>query len=194
MSGFTANVLDITEKTSYLKTNKIKNISRIHHVKYDYSENETKFHVWQYSNIGPGKKFDVPVEPKAPRFEEKVQFYDSGNKFGFICERRKNPVLSDDFTCTEEACVLTFTSFTNLQCHLNFGRHHFEEKNKTQLAMVCDRWAKIFEGTVEQIIVNNKKSKWSTCYIKSAENRLGYARTNPKMTERGAKITFKQII
>ena len=49
-------------------------MSRIHHVKYDYKEDETKFHVWQYSNIGPGKKIDVPVEPKAPRFEEKVKF------------------------------------------------------------------------------------------------------------------------
>ena len=41
--------------------------------------------------------------------------------------------------------------------HLNFGCHQFKEKNKTQLAMVCDRWAKRFEGTVEQISVNNKK-------------------------------------
>ena len=55
-SGLTANVHDITEKKSYPKTNKIKNISRIHHVKYDYSEEKTKFHVLQYSNISPGKK------------------------------------------------------------------------------------------------------------------------------------------
>ena len=41
--------------------------------------------------------------------------------------------------------------------HLNFGCHQFKEKNKTQLAMVCDRCAKRFEGTVEQISVNNKK-------------------------------------
>ena len=61
--------------------------------------------------------------------------------------------------------------------HLNFGCHQFKEKNKTQLAMVCDRWAKRFEGTVEQISVNNKKKgKWSTCYINSAENGLGYTR------------------
>ena len=37
-SGFTPNVLDITERKSYPKTKKIKNISRIHHVKYNYSE------------------------------------------------------------------------------------------------------------------------------------------------------------
>ena len=58
--------------------------------------------------------------------------------------------------------------------------------------MVCDRWAKRFEGTVEQISVNNnKKSKLLTCYINSAKNWLGYTRTNPKMIERGTKIIFK---
>ena len=52
LSGFTVNVLDIAEKKSYPKAKKIQNISRIHHVRYDYSEAITKFHVWQYSSIG----------------------------------------------------------------------------------------------------------------------------------------------
>ena len=61
LSGFTANVLDIKERKSYAKTKKIKNILKIYHVKYDYSDkSQTKFHVCQYSNIGSGKKFDIP--------------------------------------------------------------------------------------------------------------------------------------
>ena len=55
LSGFTANVLDNAEEKSYPKTKKIQNISRIHHVRYNYSEAKTKFHVWQYSSIGRGK-------------------------------------------------------------------------------------------------------------------------------------------
>ena len=58
LSGFTAYVLDI---------------SKTHHVKYDYSDkSQKKFHVWQYSNIGPGKEFDKPSQPKAPKHEEKM--------------------------------------------------------------------------------------------------------------------------
>ena len=50
-------------------------ISKTHHVKYDYSDkSQTKFHVWQYSNIGPGKKFDIPSQPKVPKYEEKMKF------------------------------------------------------------------------------------------------------------------------
>ena len=130
---FTANVLDIAEKKSYPKTKKIQNISRIHHVRYDYIEAKTKFHVWQYSSIGPGKKSDVPTEPNASKFEEKVKFYNGGEKCGFVSEKRTNPAsLSDDLPCTEEACVLTFLSFAKLQHHLDFGHHHYEEKNATQ--------------------------------------------------------------
>ena len=72
LSGFTANVLDIRERKSYAKKKKIKNILKIDHVKYDYRDkSQTKFHVWQYSNIGPGKKFDIPSQPKAPKYEKK---------------------------------------------------------------------------------------------------------------------------
>ena len=89
-SGFTPNVLDITEKKSYLKTKKIKNISRIHHVKYNYSEAKTIFHAGQYSGISPGKKFEAPTISNAPKFEEKVGLYDGGKKFGFVSEKRES--------------------------------------------------------------------------------------------------------
>ena len=113
--GFTINVLHIAEKKSYPKTKKIQNISRIHHARYDYSEAIIKFHAWQYSSIGPRKKFDVPTEPNTSKFEGKVKFHNGGEKFGFVSEKRKNPAsLSDDLPCTEEACVLMFLSFAKL--------------------------------------------------------------------------------
>ena len=117
----------------------------------DYSEAKTNFHVWQYSSIGPGKKFDVPTEPDAPRLEEKVKFYDGLQKFGFVSEKRKNLAsLSDYLPFTEEACVLTFLSFAKLQRHLDFGHHHYDEKNPMQLARVSDKWVKRLERTIEQ--------------------------------------------
>ena len=80
LSGFTAYVLDI---------------SKTHHVKYDYSDkSQTKFHVWQYSNIGPGKKFDIPSQPKAREYEEKMKFYDGGEKFGFVCDKKEHSATS----------------------------------------------------------------------------------------------------
>ena len=130
LSAFTTNVLNIAEKKLYPKTKKIHNISRIHHVRYNYSEAKSNFHVWYYSSIGSRKKIDVPTEPNAPKVEEKVKFDDEGEKFGFVSEKKKNPAsLSGDLACTEEACVLTFPPFTKLQYHLDFGHHHYEGKN-----------------------------------------------------------------
>ena len=50
------------------------------------------------------RKIDAPTESKAPKFEEKVKFYDGVEKFGFVYKKRKSPAsLSDDLPCTEEA-------------------------------------------------------------------------------------------
>ena len=68
-----------------------------------------------------------------------------------MSEKRKSPAsLSGDLSCTEEACVLMFPSFAKLQRHLDFGHHHYEEKNAMHLARVSDKWIKRFEGTIEK--------------------------------------------
>ena len=86
------------------------------------------------------EKTVVPTDPNTPKFEEKVNFYDSGEKFGFVSEKRKNPAsLSEDLPCTEEAYVLTFSSFLKLQHHLDFGPHHYEGKNAMQLAIISSK-------------------------------------------------------
>ena len=45
LSEFTANVPGIPEKKLYPKTKKIQKIPKLHHVRYDFSEAKTKFHV-----------------------------------------------------------------------------------------------------------------------------------------------------
>ena len=70
LCGFTANVLDIKERKTYDKLKQIKDISKVHHVKYLYDGPEKQYHVWQYSNIGPGKKFVISGKPEAPVYEE----------------------------------------------------------------------------------------------------------------------------
>ena len=159
LSGFTVNVLDIKERKSYAKTKKIKNILKIHHVKYDYSDkSQTKFHVCNIGNIGPGKKIDTTSQPKVPKYEEKMKFYDGGEKFGFVSDKKEHSATSSHKSpCTNESCILTFQSFAKLERHLNFGHHCYKERNATKLAMVADKWVKRFEGTVEQRSSNADK-------------------------------------
>ena len=55
LCGFTANVLNIKEKKTYHKLKQIKDISKIHHVKYLYDDNKLQYQEWQYSGIGIGR-------------------------------------------------------------------------------------------------------------------------------------------
>ena len=130
LSGFTANVLDVKERKFYAKTKKINHISKIHYVKYDYSEtSQTKFYVWQYSNIGEGKKFEIPSQPKALKYEEKMKFYDGGEKIDFVSNKKElSATSSHEFPCTDESCILTFQSFAKLERHLNFRHHRYKER------------------------------------------------------------------
>ena len=63
--SFTANVLDVRGQ-KYTKQTQIKNISKIHHVKYIYDDTKKEYHVWQFSEIGQGRKYEVKEHPVAP--------------------------------------------------------------------------------------------------------------------------------
>ena len=74
LCGFTAIVLDIRGQ-KYAKQTHIKNISKIHHVKYIYDDTKNEYQMWQFSEIGQGKKYEVKGHPVAPFYEEKMPFF-----------------------------------------------------------------------------------------------------------------------
>ena len=126
------------------------------------------------------------------KFEEKVIFYNGGEKFGFVSEKRKNLAsLSDDLPCTEEACVLTFPSFAKLQYHLDFGHHHYEEKNTMLLTRVSDKWLKRFEGIIEQISSSYNNTA-NGQHSKSNLLQMGWA--IPERTQRRLNETQKAFL
>ena len=92
--------------------------------------------MWQFSEIGQGKKYEVKEHPVTPFYEEKMPFFDVGDSFGIIQTQSKNEI---DIPCTDKACVLNFSSYEKLEKHLNFGHHKFEVENQTQLSKVADK-------------------------------------------------------
>ena len=59
--------------------------------------------------IGEGKKFERPSQPKAPKYEEKMKFYDGGEKIDFVSNKKElSATSSHEFSCTDESCILTF--------------------------------------------------------------------------------------
>ena len=55
------------------------------------------------------KKIDIPSQPKAPKYEEKMKFYDGGEKIDFVSDKKDHSATSShEFPCTNESCILTF--------------------------------------------------------------------------------------
>ena len=57
--------------------------------------------MWQFSEIGQGKKYEVKEHPVTPFYEEKMPFFDVGDSFGIIQTQSKNEI---DIPCTDKAC------------------------------------------------------------------------------------------
>ena len=91
---------------------------------------------------GKEKKFDVKGCPSAPPNEEKIPFYDAGNRFGAVSLQTNDEI---DIPCSDKCCILSFNSFEKLEKHLNFGQHKYETEIRTQLSKVADKWVKRFE-------------------------------------------------
>ena len=68
---FTANLLDIRGQ-KYKNQKQIKNIWKIHHVKYIYDDAKNEYHVQQFSKIGQGRKYEVKWHQAAAVYEDKV--------------------------------------------------------------------------------------------------------------------------
>ena len=148
LCGFTANVLDIWGQ-KYTKQTQIKNISKIHHVKYIYDDTKNEYHVWQFSEIGQCNKYEVKGYPVAPFCEEKMPFFDAGDSFDTIQSQRKNKI---DIPCADRAYILNFSLYEKLEKHLNSGHHKFEVENQTQLSKVADKGVKRFHQSTPHSI------------------------------------------
>jgi len=126
LCGFTANVLDIKEKKTHEKLKQIKDISKIHHVKYLYNGPEMQYHVWQYSNIGPGKMFLISGQPNARHYKEIKPFFNIGSTFGTVRSRNNN---SPDISCTAGYSIHCFGYLRALR-KLS-GRHKLSGRYRT---------------------------------------------------------------
>ena len=105
--------------------------------------------MWQLSEIGQGRKYEVKGHPVAPVYEEKMPFFEVGDSFGSIQTQSKSEI---DIPCTDEACILNFRSYKKLEKHLNFGQHKFAIENQTQLSKVADKWVKRFHQSTPHSI------------------------------------------
>ena len=103
-----------------------------------------------------GKKIDVPVEPKAPTFEEKVKFMRVETNLVLYLKEERILFHQMIFPVQKKHVCLCLHHLQN--CSIISILDVVNSKRKVRLNL---QWCVIdgqrFEGTVKQISVNNKK-------------------------------------
>ena len=127
--------------------------------------------MWQFSEIGQGKNYEVKGHPVAPVCEEKMAFFEVGECFDSIHTQSKNEI---DIPCSDKACILNFSSYEKVQNHLSFGHHKFEVETQTQLSKAADKWVKRFHQSTPRSIEKQMPSLSSNkmCSTSGSKHRL----------------------
>ena len=141
LCGFNSMVMEIKEKKVYSKQSNIRDVSKVHCIKYVQEGDELKYHAWQYYGIGEGKRFDVGDVPISLKVDVIVSFekhHVSVGKAGR--ESKKHEIIY----CSEPMCIKSFSSVDKMLHHLDFGKHEFQPTKSSSMDKVKDNWVKRF--------------------------------------------------
>ena len=95
-------------ETRNIQSRQIKNTSKIHHVKYIYDDTMSKYHMWLFSEIVQGRRYEIKAYPiQLHLLIKKMSRFDVGDSFGTILTQSKNEI---DIPCTVKACILNLSS------------------------------------------------------------------------------------
>ena len=142
VKGTSACVCAVDEAKNTLEVNKIDGFSKLHNFQIE----EEGIRVWRSYGVGRGK--EIPFN--------KLLSKSQGNSGLVVCEefftcretrvyQSKDTVLesSDDdtdsadaeldmFECSEPGCIKSFTTFSELESHLDIGDHCMKDEKKTE--------------------------------------------------------------
>ena len=150
LCGFTSNILEVEESKKFTNPKAIKEISKIHNIKYIYNDGGVKVQVWMYTQIGQGKIYKLDYQPTAPKFKEVIPFSKS-DSFGKVKASNEN-IEKQIFLCSNEFCIKTYNSYDALLSHLDFGVHEYEMQ-ASQMSQIRDKWVSRFEGESLEVSV-----------------------------------------
>ena len=129
--GFNSMVMNIEEKKAYGTTNNIKEVSKIHCIRYIENGNKLRYHVWRYHDIGDGIQCDIGPVPLSLNNEVTMQFKYKHLLLGKASSSKLKKI--DIIYCSETLCVKSFSSVDVMLKHSNFGKHEFGETSSRSM-------------------------------------------------------------
>lgn len=135
----------INEVLEQYETKNIKQVSKIHHIKYIEENGEKMFHTWQYYGIGEGNKCKVNIEPPVPKHSVEKSFGTDlqSSKCGKVSVQGKDE--KSIIYCTDPMCIKSFSTPEKLMRHLDFEKHQYNTDNVSQMSKVTDKWVSRYQ-------------------------------------------------
>lgn len=81
LCGFNSSVIEI-EKKVYKKSTKSRNLSQLHHFRYEIKDDKAMYRGWRYYKIGCGKMYELPECPQPPKYVVKSPFRENVTSVG----------------------------------------------------------------------------------------------------------------
>ena len=173
-----------------MSADNIKNISKIHHVKYTRENNKLMYHVWQYYGIGIGKSFPVGQQPCSPKYTVTVPFQNNHLSLGKAVKEKKG--RKEVILCSEPMCIKTFESVDQMLHHLDFETHLYASSNVTQLSTVSDKWVKRFSVSEPKHVIDKSVVAITETFGKKPMLEMGWA--IPKICLRKFSVIQKNFL
>ena len=220
VKGCHAAVVKIQESNQTMKKQTMTGIQALN----NFSFESAGLRVWRAYNMGPGKLF-TPTQvkrsglPQGPTDLQVVQpfsipredvgvFRSVSTSVECVRPQPCPPKPVEDspadeatrafFSCPEEGCTKTYQSFTNLQKHLDAGKHLFKLERQSTYDSLKKKWAEICKEVSGSYIrretdSNPQTSRYDpTCQI-SSEWALKTSRKATRFTEK-VKTHLKQVL
>ena len=144
LKGCRAAVVEVDTSKEANKESKIPGISILNNFHFD----DTGMRVWKAYNIGPGRLIpyaDLQTSSQGDTGLKIIQpFGPSIKERGTLGETVRNQV--DIFPCRETGCILTFRSQSEVDKHMDTGKHRRELESESMFDKIHQQWASRVTG------------------------------------------------
>ena len=181
VKGTTVSVNCVNDSVAQLDANKLPNFSSFHNFEY----HEDGITVWKAFGIGKGKTFlnstVYNTHQKATQLKSEIKF----SKVEGRQQKSKSTVQennlednNDLYNCTETHCNYTFSSFQDLEHHMDLGQHSRVVNNETVYDTIRREWARKCDN------INSKLASASSLVKEMVEGQTelqqGWALSKPR--------------
>ena len=165
VKGTTASVNEIDESVNKLKMKKIKDFSSFHNFRF---EDDGSLRVWKAFGVGNGKKItpnfiyishqeDTKLQVKAEFPPVEIQRKATSSVNSTSNNATQNEERDDIFDCPEQACNCVFSSFEELELHLDVGKHQRFIESEGVYDTLKREWAKNFTTVTNKNSIPQEK-------------------------------------